>query len=413
MKNYLWLLLGLLSVGTAWLYVDRILDPWEQYVDVYHGSLKARVGDLYSPWVGTRELLLHGRNPYSREVSSEIQIAFYGHPVDQVYGGSKVLDEQRFAYPIYVVLLLAPTAYIDFDQVQKWAPLVLAALTALSVILWLDVLRWRPPKALVAAIVLLVLSSPQVVQGLRLRQLGLVVGFLIALSVWCIARDCLILAGIALAFATIKPQMVVLALVCLLLWGTHSWPARRRLLIGSGSALAALIAVGEIILPGWLRFFIDGLIAYSKYVGMPSLVRLALGNWTGTAASVVLACATLLNGWQKRGAEAGSPRLNLTLSGFLICGSLVLPQVHQFNQVLLLFPALMMARDWERYPVAFRRFIAVVVPWLWLSNVALLLFRPHIDDSIPFPLLPSALTLFVPFFLLFALVLARREPVAL
>ncbi len=243
MKPRTWLLLSVLASGITWLYTARVLGPWEHYVNVEHGNLKNQMGDLYSPWMGTRELLLHGSNPYGPEVSHEIQMAFYGHAIDQKYAepGANVINEQRFAYPVYVVFLLAPTVYADFQKLQVWAAAILALLTALSVLLWMDVLRWRPPKTLIAALVLFTLSTPQVMQGLRLRQLGLVVAFLLAVSAWCVIRNHLALAGIALALSTIKPQMVVLPLAWFLLWGMSAWPRRWPLLAGFGITLATLV----------------------------------------------------------------------------------------------------------------------------------------------------------------------------
>jgi Glycosyltransferase family 87 len=52
-----------------------------------------------------------------------------------------------------------------------------------------------------------VLATPQVSQALHLRQLGIVVGFLILAAAWCVKKNHLLAAGAALAFATIKPQM--------------------------------------------------------------------------------------------------------------------------------------------------------------------------------------------------------------
>ena len=70
---------------TAWSYMQRVLLPWENQVNVKPGKLRAEMGDLYPRWLGSRELLLNGRNPYGKEVSAEIQMAFYGHPIDQTY----------------------------------------------------------------------------------------------------------------------------------------------------------------------------------------------------------------------------------------------------------------------------------------------------------------------------------------
>ena len=175
MRAFLWLLLSLFVSATTWLYLHRVLIPWEHHVNVEIGTMKAELGDLYSPWVGARDLLLYARNPYSAAVSHEIQMAFYGHVVTQApeVSAQDAVDEQRFAYPVYVVFLMAPTVNLTFVEVESWAPVVLALLTVIGVLLWFDTVRWLPSWPTLAALVLFVLSTPPIVQGLRLRQLGL------------------------------------------------------------------------------------------------------------------------------------------------------------------------------------------------------------------------------------------------
>src|SRR6202035_4447497 len=65
-------LLSLCASATAWLYAQSSLGPWTDAKDLQTDGLKAQMGDLYPRWVGTRELLIHRRNPYSPEVSHEI-----------------------------------------------------------------------------------------------------------------------------------------------------------------------------------------------------------------------------------------------------------------------------------------------------------------------------------------------------
>jgi len=411
LKLRLWLLLSLLASVTSSLYMSRVLLPWEFYIDVQHGKLKAEMGDLYPRWVGTRELLLHRRNPYGPEVSHEIQMAFYGHVIDQKYGepGVEVVDEQRFVYPLYVVFLLAPMVYLSFSQVQMCALVLFAVVTAISVLLWLDLLRWRPDKILTTAIVLFVLSNPQIVQGLRLRQIGLVVAFLLALSAWCIARNHLALAGVLLAVSTVKPQMVVLPLVWYLVWGISGWRRRWPLLAGFGVTLATLVALGELILPGWPVYFVDGLIAYRRYFPTTSLLCLALGNWVGGALSGIAILALLTLAWRNRKVDAASPDFIQTLAAFFVAASLVLPLFQPFNQVLLLLPVLMVVRDWDLLPPLGRRSFFIVAAWPWIASLVLLLFPPRLDSTNRIPLLPSVLVLFVPFLLLM-LLLTRSGP---
>jgi hypothetical protein len=412
MKIRVWLLLSILAAGITWLFVSRILGPWEHFVDVEGGNLKAQMGDLYPRWVGTRELLLHGQNPYSPEVSHEIQMAYYGHAIDQQLGkpGVGVVDEQRFAYPIYVVFFLAPSIYSDFPHLQLWAAMILAVLVAVSVILWMGLLRWGPPPMMVLAIVLFVLSSPQIVQGLRLRQLGLAVGFLLALSAWCAARNHLAAAGIVLAVATIKPQMVILPLAWFLFWGVSAWPKRWPLLAGFGISLSVLVGLGELVLPGWVGFFLSGLVAYRKYVYATSLACAGLGTRAGWGVSVIAVGGLLLAAWRNRQAEAGSSAFIGTLSGFFVVAALVLPLLPPFNQVVLLLPVMAIIRDWTAVPRIGRRIFAFVLMWPCIACFALIMAAPRVNYPGRLPLLPSAITLFDPLILLLLLVTTRVSP---
>ena len=225
MRPRLWLLLALCAAGISWLYVHRILGPWSSRTRLAGGYVIAQISDLYSPWVGTQELLLHRRNPYGTEVSHEIQMAFYGHVINQNYEGpkAKLADEQRFAYPVYEVFLMAPLAYAHFGAVQRWAPLVLGSLVARNIFFCLSILPWKAPWETVAAIVLLTLSSPQIVQGMRLQQLAIVDGCLLIAAAWCVSRNHLAAAGLFLAVSTIKPQMALLPLCWFAVWATGDW----------------------------------------------------------------------------------------------------------------------------------------------------------------------------------------------
>jgi glycosyl transferase family 87 len=399
LRSGIWLLLGLFAAVTAWTYMHKVLLPWEYQNNVKSGKLKQEMGDLYPRWVGTRELLLHGQNPYGPEVSHEIQMAFYGRPIEQKLGvpGADIVDEQRFVYPIYVVFFLAPTVYADFAQVQAWAPVVLALLIAAAVLLWMDVLRWQPPKMLAAAIILFVLASPQTAQGLRLRQIGLVVAFLLAASVWCITRNHLLTAGALLAVSTIKPQMVVLPLACFLLWGAGAWPQRWRFLAGFGIVLALLVGAGEFLLPGWLHYFWEGVLAYREYYPSTSLPRVFLGNAMGNAVSAIAIIAMLILAWKNREHDANSAAFAHDAAIFMLILPLVLPLWRPFDQVLLLLPLMLVLRDWTKLSRPFRHVFALMVAWPSITSVALLIHRPDVNSHRWLPLLPSAFELALPF----------------
>jgi hypothetical protein len=372
--------------------------------------MKAALGDLYTPWFGTRELLLHGKNPYGPEVTHEIQMAFYGHDVMQANAsGSKSIDEQRFAYPVFLVFLLAPTIGTGFDTLQAAAPAVLAVAVAGSVWLWLSLLRLPRSAMTACAALLFTLASPEIAQGLRLRQLGMIVAFLFALGTWLVVRDYLVLGGAVFALSAFKPQMVVLPLSWIMLWSIGDLPKRWRLPAAFSVALALLVAAGELVLPGWPRDFIGGLVAYRRYGPVTTLLQLPLGNRLGAAVAVVLVAGLLVWGWANRKRGADSPEFMLMLSAFLIVAALALPLMTPFNQVLLILPVLVVVRDWARLPLAARIVFAVCVSWPWIVSLALLAWPPDLKSLRPVPLLPSALVLFLPF-LLPILLMARGAP---
>jgi hypothetical protein len=409
----IWLIVSLLAGATSCLYMARVLLPWEYSLDVTHGRLKADMGDLYPRWVGTRELLLHGHNPYGLEVTHEIEMGFYGHPIAQRYDqpGVAPIDEQRFAYPIYVVFLMAATIPVDFASVHAWAPVVFASLIAASVLLWMAFLRWRPPPSVAIAIVLFILASPQVLQGLRLRQLGMFVALLLAAGAWCVRRNWLGLAGILFAVSTIKPQMVFLPLAWFLLWGLGEWRKRWRLLIGFAAALALLIGLGEFILPGWIGYFIDGIRAYQKYVPVRSLLWLVFGNPVGKLLSAAIIAGMLFIGWRCRHYDASSDEFARISAMFFVGATIVLPLMTPFNQVLLLLPVMMILRDWDNLARIPRSTFAIVVAWPWLASLVLVIHRPDLNSMRRTPLLPSALVLLLPLIVaLLCLPRASRSP---
>ncbi len=195
--------------------------------------------DLYPRWYGTREFLLHHRDPYGVEVSREIQIAYYGRALDPSVAGDR-LDQERFAYPLYVIFLMLPTVPMEFDTVRVAAWWFLAAVTAAGLWSWLRFLRIQLSVIAAVAIFTLALSSLPVLQGLSLLQLGLLVAGLIAGAAACAANGRFFLAGTLLAIATIKPQMAVLPIAWFAMWTLGAWRQRKSLLWGFGATLTIL-----------------------------------------------------------------------------------------------------------------------------------------------------------------------------
>jgi len=402
MRNWTWLACSLLIAATTWLYVHRIFNPWAVYVRSQETTLVAEMGDLYSPWIATRELLLHKRNPYSPEVSHEIQKAFYGHPVVQEFGNPRamVINEQRFAYPVFVVFLLAPTMHADFFQLRRWAWLTLALLIIGSILLSFNLVGWSPPWPVRSAICIWALTYPPTMQGLRLQQLGLFVGFLLILGARCVQRNQLIPAGVCFAVATIKPQMSFLTLCLFLIWVLGCWRARWRLLAAFSIMFIVLIGAGGLVLPGWIHYFLAAALVYPKYSpSFTSLFRIVLGDTGAMLIGALIALSLVAFAWQRRKAQANSTEFVASLSAFLIGTLLAFPLFTPFNQVLLILPTILLLQRWSSLSKLIHLVFMGFAIWPCITSAALLLFPPDLHSTSQWPLLPSFVPVFYPLFL--------------
>ena len=180
------LAIALLCAGSMWVYVQRVLIPYEKAEATAHVRPRGNLSDLYPRWLGARELLLHRRNPYSDNVTKEIQKGYYGRAIDAARPNDPK-DQQGFAYPVYVVFLLAPLIGLPFPGVQIFFYWLLAGVTAASGWLWLRVIRWRLQPLAIASVAVLTLGSFPAVQGIKLQQLSLLVAALLAGSAACVA----------------------------------------------------------------------------------------------------------------------------------------------------------------------------------------------------------------------------------
>ena len=371
MTGVLKLGLALLMAGSMWYYFEAILIPYQQKTPAAIHT--QGLSDLYPRWLGARELLLHGRDPYSAEVTREIQTGIYGRALD----GSLARDEHRFAYPVYVVLLVAPAALIPFPIAETIFRILLAALTVVSVPLWMQALGLRVQRTTTVAITVLLLGSLPVVQGLNLVQLTLLVCFLAAGSCMAVARGHLATAGALLAIATIKPQLVVGLAAWLGLWALGDWALRKRLVLGFASSMAMLCIGAECILPGWFGRWWASLHAYLAYVSGRSLPETLLGRTVGLLLCAVVVLGLVVLCWRSRRAPAGSHAFSTCLVS-VFAASLLLNPKFLFYDVVMLLPAALWIFGcrktlWKRSRAGRDLFFggAVLLGWQWFSAAAL------------------------------------------
>ncbi|MGH9502965.1 MAG: glycosyltransferase family 87 protein [Terriglobales bacterium] len=385
--------MALLFAGSMWFYVQRVLVPYQKADAATHGRPRGNLSDLYPRWLGTRELLLHHRNPYSAEVTREIQIGYYGRPLDPKRVGDPRFDEPRdqqgFAYPLPVVFLLAPTIGLPFPVVQTGFRWLLVILTVASVFLWLRALRWRPPMAITLIVIVLTLGSYAVVQGIKLQQLTLLVSALLAGCAAALVAGNLSLAGVLLALATIKPQLALPLAGWLLLWAASDWRQRQVFIWSFAFTTAIFLAASEYILPGWIDQFRDAVTAYRQYTGgAGSLLDVLATPMVGRVLAALTVIVVVVIGWRVRHASHGSAAFSAMMALILAVTLVIAPTFAPYNQVLLLPAVFLIVISWKdlwRRNLLTRSACGVgllVVCWPWLASCGLMVASPFLPADL-------------------------------
>jgi hypothetical protein len=372
---------ALVACAGMWLYVNRVLIAHQQTDAAVRGIPRGNLSDLYPSWLASRELLLRHRDPYTPEITREIQAGYYGRPIDTARPNDPT-NKQAFAYPVYVAFVLAPTVNMPFSEVQVLFRWLLVGVTALTIILWLRVVGIPQSWNSDILITLLVFATFPVVQGIKLQQLSLVVAVLIAGCVFLIVRGRLAIAGVLLAFAMIKPQLTILVAAWLLVWSLSRPQLRWKFAASFAATMLALFFGGEVLLPGWAHDFYIAALAYRKYAAGPSL----LGELTTPTFGILLMIAALsltaIVCWNARGAAPANRDFCWTTSLVLAVTVVIIPTIAPYNQPLLIPGAFLVAMNWagehgtqllrtNLFIRIFRGVAAACFVWQWSSAVAL------------------------------------------
>jgi len=339
-RIFLLLLIVLLGWG-SWAYIYGVLDPfWKAQRTGSVGS--AYHSDFYARWLGTRLTLVHHADPYSEAVTKEIQKGIYGHPLD----AASKMDPHAFAYPAYVMVLIAPLAIFPFK----------IAATVVSVILFLMALSLGPllmfglgwnwsPRSRWITIVVLFASFP-LVEALYVQQSAILVMFTIAMGLALLVKRRLVVAGILFALSTVSPQLSVLMLAWLFLWSVAQWRRRSRLLISFLATMLLLLLSAELLVRGWLKGWLSSINAYLHYPDMRAPAQWLLPPALARVVTLVALISTFVVLWRLRGSEPGEGKFGFASALALATTLVIVPTwpALQYNQLLLLPAALVLAR---------------------------------------------------------------------
>ena len=354
------------SVLNGWRGVALVLlavccSFWQLHV--HNHVMGPNYSDLVTRWVATRAAIA-GLDPYSEDVLPDMQRMYYGHypltPADPSP------ERQRFYYPATLVLLLAPLAYFTWPVARVIFVAVTVALLLLGFRGSIEMYSLQWTRRQIAIELVLAVCSWPVLWGLRLQQPTLLIAAFVFVACYCVSRRRERAAGILLALATVKPQIVLPVLAWLLLWAIMH--RRWKLLGWFASSFALFFICTEMLVPGWVRSWRASLGIYVRDTDTAPALETLFGHWAGLALSVLIAASICMSLWRLRRSNPGSAEFGVAVSLALTLTILFNPThlAMIYNQVLL-FPACLFVIQTKPADRDSRIVRWVVVALLWIT----------------------------------------------
>lgn len=330
------MVIAILAMFSMWFYAGSVLATYQTKEARRTGRPMGHVSDMFGPWVGACALLVEHRDPYGIEVTQAIQRNTYGRPLD-LANPSDPKDQQRLVYPVPMLILVAPQAYLSFDTVRSITNVLLFLMTIASVPLWMRALNIRATRWATALATILMLGSWPVVQGLHLQQPTLAISFVTAAACASAASGHLRSAGVLLAISIAKPQVAAPIIGWFIIWTAVNWRERRTMLLSFAETSAVLFGASEVLQPGWILKWWTNVRAAKAYMEADIVLSTALGKYAGLAITVV-AVVAIVAVFLRRGRDPKYFPLCVSLAS--VGGLLVTPNWLSYNQFVLL-PAIL------------------------------------------------------------------------
>ncbi len=277
--------------------------------------------DFYPRWAGARLALFEGCDPYALETTRLMQIGLYGAPLPPE------ADQQAFAYPAQLLVVLLPFWLIDDVEVAAAA---WAGLSILLMVAALHLVRTTWGKAPVWVVVGMLLWQYPLLMVFQAQITALPLAA-IGLACWAYGHRRDAPAGVALAVGVIKPELMLVPTVMLLILAIRA--KRWRLVLAYGLAQAALLT-GSIVaagwwVPGWIR-------ALGRYAAYAQTAWAWETAWTASPLAVIV-LLVLLWGIVRR-TRWSEP---IIIAATVPLGMLLLPQTLMWGLTILVVPLTM------------------------------------------------------------------------
>jgi len=348
--------------------------------------------DFYQIWLASRLWFFARIDPYSPEMTRDIQIGLYGRPLDANRPAD--LKERRiFPYPAFAEILFWPAALFPFTVVRVAVLGLLIPATVATVLVWMRALSWHLQWPFLLITLLLVLCSYPALEGFYAGQVGLLAGFLFAASILSIQQGRLLQSGVLLGLTTIKPQVILLAALYLLAWTAYDWRKRRSFCVGFVGTVLLLVGGAFVIWPHWISSWLHVVVMYRGYTGPPLVQELLTTMGLGSAATptivVTAACiaVALTLAWQNRSATSNSLAFWWTLGTLLaITVIALLPRQAVYDHGILLpgiFLIVLFRHELSSNAIrkALLYFGLCILLWPWFASEGLVLLRPLMSSN--------------------------------
>jgi hypothetical protein len=300
--------------------------------------------DFLARWMGAR-FVLQGIQPYDDRVALETQNWIYGHAADPRQGE----DLSRFAYPLYSVIIFGLFGLFDFTTARAIWMTVLEVGTIAFAVLAAAVAGWEGQRWKTAVWILFALFGYFGFRAVINGNPVVLVSLFLACAIILMKKGFPLPAGILLAFATIKPQVVIFPIIWIILWCLFQ--RRYAVLVYFGTALAVLVGVCMVFVPNWIVLNLREILDYPAYTepGNPAAI---FGLWFGGAGriagwilSLVLLAGMVWLWFRNRG---GDYRNFLILMGVTISTApLIGIPFDPGNEYLLLIPFAIGLSAWK------------------------------------------------------------------
>jgi Glycosyltransferase family 87 len=364
------------------------------HLHVIDREMPSTHADLLQVMTGVRATL-NGLDPYSDQVTREIQVAYYG----QLLVPSDHAQKMAFAYPAHTAIVLAPLSLLSWDRLRLGFLVFVPIMMAATVPLWLRVLTIRVKYSYIVVTTMLFLTSWPMMWSLRLQQPTLIVAALLVAGCVLLKHRWDFGAGVFFALSTIKPQLVGPLLVWLVLWTTlqHRW----RFLVSFLASTSLLLLCAQWMVPGWFPLWRAALADYAQYTQVRPDLQVLFGRWVGMAVMIAITAASSSILWRLRRCDVDSSNFGIAISLTLAATVSLLPTQPGmvYNQVLLLpaFLVLIYARPADYYPDLARRISVALLGCTFVATILAVvgesIWHPsHFLDAFPFQihLLPAA-----------------------